>query len=662
MAAASAFVLTGCTETDLSSDTSLAKESAPSAIEFSAKTGNTAATRTVVTKTYDDGTGEAKYGTIGNGDDTNKGITDLKKARFGVFAYHTTSDYVITPLTSMEPNFMYNQEVMFDNEDASGKNAWIYSPVKYWPNGIDSQNEQNAPSNTATEVLSGGKLSFFAFAPYTAASGSAYSYTSEADTKPTAIGATTTNDNKVKLTGKSKGVTAVTTNDWNGHVWVKYALGTEAKSANESNFVDLLWGTRGSANYDKAGSSASDGAIIGKNYNINLTKQTVDERVSFLFKHALAKVGGATAQTSGETTDDNPARGGFKVVVDVDGNDGDNQGSYFPAGFNQNQTLVTIEEVKIQDGYTAGQDATVTTVANTEKSNLNTYGWFNIETGQWCNDEYTYGRVGDNGARYEVVANNDKTLNNDVYLLNKKILEIGARKHDVSGEGKELAEGGATWTSGTEPSGVGTTPVDLFANENVPALMLIPGGSADLYVTVTYYVRTADPALNAGFTSVKQTITNKVSLGDLNPNKFYTIIMHIGLTSVKFEAVVADWATNSTEAYDEKTGEDKSTGEANEKKVWLPSNVVALTRTYDALAAGGTYTFDGSALGLGNFVSAPTGTIVTAAAANSADAKKADLTIAAYSSGTEPRSETITLTYELGKVILTITQAAPVTP
>ena len=45
MAAAASVVLTGCTESDLSGDTSLAKESAPSAIEFSAKARNTGITR-----------------------------------------------------------------------------------------------------------------------------------------------------------------------------------------------------------------------------------------------------------------------------------------------------------------------------------------------------------------------------------------------------------------------------------------------------------------------------------------------------------------------------------------------------------------------------------------------------------------------------------------
>lgn len=553
---------------------------------------------------------------------------------------------------------MYNQQIIYSTSEPT--NMWTYSPVKYWPNGTDSQNADNAPSNTAGEVTSGGKLSFFAFAPYTAATSTSYAYSTATDTKPTALGgAATTSDEKIKTTGATTGVTAITHNDWNGNVWVKYSLGSADNSANENNFVDLLWGTRGSVNYDKAGSNTDDGATVGTDYNINLTKQTVDERVSFLFKHALAKVGGASHSGATETTEGNPAKGGFKVVVDIDGNNGDNQTSYFPAGFDNTETLVTIKEVKIQDGYSAGQDATITTVENTTKSNMNTYGWFNIETGQWCNEANTYGKVGDNGARYDIqVLHTNTDVTDAIYSLNEKIRELpaGAGKFGSATDGdKELKDATGNKWSTAYPTGVKTTPIDLFANEDVPALMVIPGGSADLYVTVDYYVRTADPALSAGFTQVEQKITNKVSLGTLNPNKYYTIIMHLGLTSVKFEAVVADWAANNTEAYDEETGEDESTGDANEEKVWLPSNVVSYTRSADVAYSATSYTFDGSALGLGDFVSGTNTGNITAVAQN-ATTTNADITLAANST-TATVSTVTTLTYELGKVTLTINQA-----
>ena len=63
----------------------------------------------------------------------------------GVFAYLTQgTDFG----TSSTPNFMYNQKV---EKTAGSGGSWIYTPVKFWP----------ANSND--------KLSFFAYAPHSAA-------------------------------------------------------------------------------------------------------------------------------------------------------------------------------------------------------------------------------------------------------------------------------------------------------------------------------------------------------------------------------------------------------------------------------------------------------------------------------------------------------------
>ncbi|MCM1033517.1 MAG: fimbrillin family protein [Odoribacter sp.] len=70
----------------------------------------------------------------------------LKEKGFGVFAYYTgTEDYNIKDPKHV-PNFMYNQEVTWADNDEGG--MWQYSPVKYWP-------------SNALE-----KVSFFAYAPY----------------------------------------------------------------------------------------------------------------------------------------------------------------------------------------------------------------------------------------------------------------------------------------------------------------------------------------------------------------------------------------------------------------------------------------------------------------------------------------------------------------
>lgn len=68
-------------------------------------------------------------------------INNNNLASMGVFAYFTHGDFDETTST---PNFMYNQLV----EKKSG--AWLYSPLKYWPNN-DSD-----------------KITFFAYAPHNA--------------------------------------------------------------------------------------------------------------------------------------------------------------------------------------------------------------------------------------------------------------------------------------------------------------------------------------------------------------------------------------------------------------------------------------------------------------------------------------------------------------
>jgi len=76
----------------------------------------------------------------------------LQTGGFGVFAAHTgLHPYASSDIST---NFMYNQKVTY-NSTAS---AWTYSPVKYWPNGIDDAGNKEY-------------ISFFAYAPYAVSPG-----------------------------------------------------------------------------------------------------------------------------------------------------------------------------------------------------------------------------------------------------------------------------------------------------------------------------------------------------------------------------------------------------------------------------------------------------------------------------------------------------------
>ena len=535
MALASATMLfAACSQENLlSPQEQLAQNPENNAIQFGTYLGKTGTTRAY------------SAGPIANETDATKGVTNLTEANFAVFSYFTgATDYVISPsTTSLAPNFMYNQQITWSTTNPT--NAWTYSPAKYWPNGIDKDNA-STPSNTATQGAE-GKLSFFAYAPYIATPSEAYVAASDGNL-PTAI----TSADKVKKNDKTNGISAMTTNDWTGNVWVKYLM----PNANISQAVDLLWGTNGLTTYNETDAVDPTLASIGEGYNINLTKQKVTDRVKFLFKHALTKIGGNIEQT--ENLNEPATACNFEIKVDVDGNNGDNSApTYFPTGFNKESTLVTVKEVKIMDGASAAEASLAATGTT---SDLVKSGWFNIETGSWDASTVT------TGARYSITANNTNTDDSDdTYTLNPKIKE------------GTVSNPAGTWTTANSggAEGVEVTSKPLFAKETVPGLLLIPGGNQTIYISINYVVRTADTNLATGYTEVEQTITNKVSLTGLQPNKFYKIIMHLGLTSVKFEAKVADWATTDNGTYDGNGTYTPGTGSnPTEDNVWLPSNVV----------------------------------------------------------------------------------------
>ena len=87
----------------------------------------------------------------------------LQKEGFGVIAYYTAStDFSSWSIEA--PNFMYNTKVYIPEADGTNPsvNAWTYAPIVYWPNG------NVTADNAAATGAGGGKLSFFAYAPYTA--------------------------------------------------------------------------------------------------------------------------------------------------------------------------------------------------------------------------------------------------------------------------------------------------------------------------------------------------------------------------------------------------------------------------------------------------------------------------------------------------------------
>ena len=115
-------------------------------------------------------------------------------------------------------------------------------------------------------------------------------------------------------------------------------------------------------------------------------------------------------------------------------------------------------------------------------------------------------------------------------------------------------------------AGVTKDLVNLFAADNLTdAIYTIPTGEP-ISVTITYDVETADPnlagVLSDGVTkgsSIENKITKEVVFGEdefLKAGKKYTLLLHLGLNSVKFDAAVSEWEDN------------RAAGET-----WLPSNI-----------------------------------------------------------------------------------------
>lgn len=592
-AAIAALTLTACADQDEFNQNDVqtaAVENAPGAIQFGTYLGQTGTTRAAVAQDYDKGT------------ITNEGTNPLNKAQFGVFGYYTKTTDWVNGQTTVTPNFMYNQRIQWDDTG-----YWFYTPVKYWPNGIDLANTENnaSPSNTAreTEVH---KVSFFAYAPYTAnaLTGSTIEtpYATSFDYGDDPINATGVLTDYFKTTAYTGtwpngvigmiswvGTAATVSND----PWINYGLAPASNKAQADDVVDLLWGLRGQYTYDETDNADNTINKLGTAYNTDLTKQSVDEKVRFLFKHALAKVGGNTSTKTADKTVSGKQQCGLKVVLDVDANSSnpgtgsDNQTPYQGGKFNEainggntNSTLVTIKKVTIQDGTSASDD--YSNAVTDTKSDLINYGWFNLATGQWKNQIVKKNEYDASPLIYDISAESTAGTAAKPHL-NDDIAEPGTVSKSL------LATGGAAWDYTKCPHGVTTEVKNVYADvyndgtadvaNDVPALVVIPTDATieqTIYVTVDYMVRTADTQLSKGYSEVEQIISNEVKLKGLEANKYYTLIMHLGLTSVKFEAVVADWAFNDDAIYDE-TGEATEEGENIEKSVWLPSNVVNST-------------------------------------------------------------------------------------
>jgi len=220
---------------------------------------------------------------------TNSTLQESGKG-FGVFAQHSDNAGY---LAATGPNFMYNEHITYS------ASAWTYSPLKYWPNETakDSQDTGGTGDGPA-ESTGTDKLSFFAYAPYVNPSTTA----AEA-AKGRLAGVTYSADPTISDAKTSEvGIQAVIANDGDADPWVRYAVATTPAQS-----VDLLWGVAPAGGLQYQSVNPTDNST----YNINiaegkplkdLVKPAKDQKIKFLFKHALARIGMSVVAAVDQTT------------------------------------------------------------------------------------------------------------------------------------------------------------------------------------------------------------------------------------------------------------------------------------------------------------------------------------------------------------------------
>lgn len=252
MAAASALMLTACTNEDATNETVVSKGA--QAVSFDTYVPN--ATRA----------GDAGVMTTAALQTADKG--------FGVFAQYSngtsTTDGAYANTTNPS-NFMWNEHVSY----AAG--SWTYSPLKYWPNETD--NDSQSPAATSDHA---DKLSFFAYAPYVAEASSIYTGKL---TGPTYSADPVIGNSNISADGG--GIEAVIANNATGNdPWVRYAVATDP-----ANSVDLVWGVAPAGGLSYTNVTGGTTTVTAGMPLVDLIKPSKDQKIKFLFQHALARIG-----------------------------------------------------------------------------------------------------------------------------------------------------------------------------------------------------------------------------------------------------------------------------------------------------------------------------------------------------------------------------------
>lgn len=225
---------------------------------------------------------------------------------------------------------------------------------------------------------------------------------------------------------------------------------------------------------------------------LNVSKQKVDDKLKFTFRHALSKIR-------------------FNIDTYVDAEDG-------RIALDQN-TKIYVRAVKFY-----GANYAITDVLNLNNVTAGTPRWLNSSGRQLGNEKPFYffdGLV--NGTECVASTNTPNPDAVEIQTLNGRIIQGGA--------------------------GVTNEATNLLTNGGCLMVIPVSGATAHPSIEIVYDVETTDPEMSTLLTDQTKTgsvVENYIkkdlnTLAELTAGKEYIVNIHLGLTSVKFDVDINDW-------------------------------------------------------------------------------------------------------------------------
>lgn len=452
------------------------------------------------------------------------------------------------------------------------------------------------PNEFGASAISTGvdRVTFFAYAPYVAVEPSTGQLTS------------TYNGSTTELSTET-GITALTRNGKTGDPYVRYVAAFDPTKC-----VDLCYGV--AADDFKSAVGAADGAndIKAGDPYINVAKPAIGSKINFDFKHALAQLT-------------------VKVDADVD--------------------ILSHDEGDVLDEKTRIWVRSITFDGVAQR------GYLNLNSGMWYdvidNTKISHASVTVHDGRRDGA----EALATDTYEtpigFNTDLVQSAAYTTTLAG--------GTTfpYTSLTTTTD-GVTGVNKNLFNGTGTLLVIPANE-QMKVTIVYDVETADatlPKYLSDGTTKGSTVENKITKSivmngsplKLDAGKAYTINLHLGMTTVNFDATVSDWVEDGTGNVDLPINAPSASAVAASPAATETLNISASPST-------GVFAVSGLAAGASTTTSSETWlTFTPASGAVVADDGVLNVNYTVAENGVNDRSATLTVSDGSKSAVLTINQ------